>query len=136
MAPGLVSAGLGSVPITQTFLDISQGNRVNENLYDGELPSIYLRDGEVPPRVWDRIVERADSAPAQIEPGLLAATVLDAGLPVTRERRRGLGSLIAVDRGGRVADGSDPAQGSCGAGREPRARRRRRSPELIARPRP
>ena len=35
---GLLSAGLGSVPAEQTYLDISQGNRVFDSLYDSELP--------------------------------------------------------------------------------------------------
>ena len=35
------------VPVAQTFLDISQGNRVNQNLYDGDLPRLYVRDGVV-----------------------------------------------------------------------------------------
>src|SRR5262245_11618194 len=30
LAPGVVSAGLGAVPVAQTFLDVSQGNRANE----------------------------------------------------------------------------------------------------------
>ena len=29
LAPGVISAGLGAVPVAQTFLDIGQGNRVN-----------------------------------------------------------------------------------------------------------
>jgi hypothetical protein len=104
MAPGLVSAGLGTVPITQTFLDISQGNRVNENLYDGDLPSIYLRGGEVPPEIWKQIVDRANSAPAQIEPGLLASTVEAAHIPVTASSDGGLASLMLVDSDGHVDD--------------------------------
>jgi hypothetical protein len=104
MAPGLVSGGLGVVPIAQTFLDVSQGNRVNENLYDGDLPSIYLRSGEVPPEIWKQIVDRANSAPAQIEPGLLASTVEAAHIPVTASSDVGLASLILVDRDGHVDD--------------------------------
>ena len=69
LAPGVISAGLGAVPVAQTFLDISQGNRVNEDLYDGELPRLYLRDGRVPRRLWERTVERAESAPAEHRPG-------------------------------------------------------------------
>ena len=38
MSPGLLSAGLGSVPAEQTYLDITQGNRVFDSLYDSELP--------------------------------------------------------------------------------------------------
>ena len=33
-SPGLMSAGLGIVPAAQTYLDISQGNRVFDSLYD------------------------------------------------------------------------------------------------------
>ena len=38
LSPGLLSAGLGSVPAEQTYLDVSQGNRVFDSLYDEELP--------------------------------------------------------------------------------------------------
>ena len=37
-SPGLMSAGLGTVPAEQTYLDIGQGNRVFDSLYDDELP--------------------------------------------------------------------------------------------------
>ena len=115
-APGIVSAGLGSVAVAQTFLDIGQGNRVNEDLYDGDLPRLYLRDGQVPPRQWQRVVERADSAPAQIVPGLLASSVLDAGLPVQAEVDSGLSTLIVVDRDGNVTPSPGQCARSCPAG--------------------
>ncbi|HEX2129563.1 MAG TPA: hypothetical protein VHF58_10150 [Solirubrobacterales bacterium] len=110
-APGLVSAGLGAVPVAQTFLDVGQGNRVNQTLYDGDLPRLYLRAGRVPRRLWDRTVERAEGAPADVTPGLLASTLLDAGIPVTAEANSGLATLIAVNRFGvvRIAE-------RCGAG--------------------
>ena len=85
LAPGVVSAGLGTVPVAQTFLDVSQGNRANEELYDEDLPRLYLRDGQVPARLWAKVVERAESAPANIVPGLLAASLIAAGC---RSRRR------------------------------------------------
>ncbi len=102
LAPGVVSAGLGAVPLAQTFLDVSQGNRVNETLYDGDLPRLYLRDGVVPPRLWDRTVQRAAGAPANIVPGLLASTLVAAGVPVAAETDGGLETLAAVDRNGAV----------------------------------
>ncbi len=114
MAPGLVSAGLGSVPITQTFLDIGQGNRVNKDLYDGDLPGVYVRDGAVPPSVWKRILDRAESAPARIEPGLLASTLKAAGFAVYAEDDAGPATLIAVDGAGRVP--LSDCEGRCGAG--------------------
>ena len=76
-SPGLMSAGLGTVPPEQTYLDIGQGNRVFDSLYDEDLP----------PRTggraawWRAVVERAETAPADIVPGLLAATLRKEGVP-------------------------------------------------------
>ncbi len=102
MSPGIVSAGIGAVPVAQTFLDVSQGNRLNRSLYDGDLPRLYVRDGQVPERLWDRTLERADDAPANIVPGLLASTLADSGVPVVAEADSGLATLIGVDRDGVV----------------------------------
>ena len=117
LAPGLVSAGLGSVPRAQTWLDTSQGNRVNETLYDGPLPPLEFTGGRVPPAAWQRVLERAESAPAQIVPGLLGSTLEDAGIPVAVDERGGLASLIGVDRDGaaRAVDANDCSSG-CGPG--------------------
>jgi hypothetical protein len=66
-SPGLMSAGLGTVSPAQTYLDIGQGNRVFDSLYDEDLPP---REGEC--WRWMEAVEaRADSAPADIVPFLL-----------------------------------------------------------------
>jgi hypothetical protein len=72
-----MSAGLGSVPAEQTYLDITQGNRVFDSLYDSELPPLG-RDCSA----WGAVVERADSAPADIVPGLLQSTLEAAGAAV------------------------------------------------------
>jgi len=74
-SPGLMSAGLGTVPPEQTYLDIGQGNRVFDSLYDEDLPprTSHRRDW------WRAVVERAESAPADIVPGLLAATLRKEG---------------------------------------------------------
>jgi hypothetical protein len=108
MAPGLMSAGLGSVPAGQTYLDISQGNRVFDSLYEGDLAS-----GGVPldrPVTDQAVIRRAESAPADVVPGLLATTlgragedleVREASLPRLRglvERLRGDELLIAIER--------------------------------------
>ena len=46
-----MSAGLGTVPAEQTYLDISQGNRVFDSLYDSDLPQLERRLlGVVEPR--------------------------------------------------------------------------------------
>jgi len=85
-SPGLMSPGLGTVPAEQTYLDIGQGNRVFDSLYDEDLPE---RTGD-PAAWWRAVVERARSAPADIVPGLLTATLKEEGLPPPRfEARRG-----------------------------------------------
>ncbi|HEY6145173.1 MAG TPA: hypothetical protein VIV13_02775, partial [Solirubrobacterales bacterium] len=62
-----MSAGLGTVSPDQTYLDIGQGNRVFDSLYDRDLPAI----GEGC-ETWRKAVgERAESAPADIVPFLL-----------------------------------------------------------------
>jgi hypothetical protein len=70
-----MSAGLGTVPAEQTYLDVGQGNRVFDSLYDRPLPE---RRGDAA-RWWREVVERADSAPADVVPGLLSATLEEAG---------------------------------------------------------
>ena len=78
ISPGLLSAGLGRVPAEQTYLDISQGNRVFDSLYDSDLPR-NVGGGICGPAYSEAVVERAESAPASIEPGLLAETLGEAG---------------------------------------------------------
>jgi hypothetical protein len=67
LSPGLMSAGLGTVPAAQTYLDITQGNRVFDSLYDEGLPTI----GKECWRWGEGVEERAESAPADISPFLL-----------------------------------------------------------------
>ena len=81
MAVGLLSAGIGSVPPAQTWIDIGQGARINESLYDEPLPPLRVDPGaavrppHVPPAVWQRVRDRAEAAPADLVPGLLGATL-------------------------------------------------------------
>jgi hypothetical protein len=108
MSPGWMSAGLGSVSAEQTYLDITQGNRVFDSLYDSELPS-----GRVPLNravTNAALLQRAESAPADIVPGLLAQTLGKAGkgfavddvtvrqLPEMVAGLRGDDLLIAIER--------------------------------------
>src|SRR5689334_11788318 len=107
MSLGVMSTGIGHVPATQTYLDISQGNRVSQALYDHPLPSEHdlqpLTDfhAKVVP-VWGGILTRADSAPANIQPGLLAATLEAARVRVRVERRIEDPAFVAADGSGRV----------------------------------
>ncbi len=108
MSPGLMSAGLGAVPAEQTYLDITQGNRVFDSLYGSELPRARVPLNR--PIADAAVVRRAESAPAEIVPGLLASTleVAPQGFEVRRgsaARVRGLmrglrgnDLLIAIER--------------------------------------
>jgi hypothetical protein len=70
LSPGVMSAGLGTVPPLQTYLDVGQGNRVFDSLYDRPLPEHRAGVG------WLlEVVERAESAPADIVPFLLRRTL-------------------------------------------------------------
>lgn len=78
LSPGVMSAGLGTVPIEQTYLDLSQGNRVFDSLYDSDLPQL---NGNCS-RWWSEVTQRAESAPADIVPGLLSSTLAEGGVEV------------------------------------------------------
>lgn len=109
MAVGLMSAGMGSVPAEQTYLDISQGNRVFDSLYDSPLPR-HAGGGMCGPGYSRAVVERAESAPADIVPGLLATTLREARdgctvrsialrqLPRLVRGLRGNDLLVAIER--------------------------------------
>ncbi len=95
-----MSAGLSNVSPVQTYLDIGQGNRVFTSLYDRE-PPVLPRFGDRVPN-WNEILERADSAPAEIVPGLLASTLLDEGVRVQADSLLALPALMLADRRGRI----------------------------------
>ena len=81
MSPGLLSAGLGAVPAQQTYLDVGQGNRVFDSLYDSELPAL----GRACESWLGAVDKRAESAPAEVEPTLLTETLSGRGVAVFRE---------------------------------------------------
>jgi hypothetical protein len=114
VATGLMSAGLGRVPSAQTYLDVTQGNRTSEALYDFELPFLLLDRSGVRPARWDRVLERAREAPADLVPGLMATTLEDAGVPARAGRLLSQSSIIAADREGQIA--RTPLGGCGGAG--------------------
>ena len=97
LSPGLLSAGLGTVPVEQTYLDIGQGNRVFDSLYDGDIPE---SEGACPPW-WEAVVERADSAPAEIVPGRLVESLLPKhiGVNVSGESACGVAGFADEGRG-------------------------------------
>jgi hypothetical protein len=100
MSPGAMSAGLAEVSAVQTYLDISAGNRVFTSLYDFEPPVLTHTGKRIPD--WDQFVRRAESAPAEIVPGLLATTLKEHGIAVAADPLLTSPALIAVDEEGRV----------------------------------
>jgi hypothetical protein len=100
LAPGLLSAGISSVPTAQTYLDVTQGTRIDDDLYDDPLPDLRPVGFRVPH--WGEVADRADSAPADLVPGLLAASLKGDGKTIAADLGLGLPSLLAADRNGRI----------------------------------
>lgn len=100
ISPGLLSAGLSGVSATQTFLDISAGNRLFTSLYPGDDPLVIRAEKRV--RDWDEIVARAEGAPAEIVPGLLASALAENGVRSSADALLVTPALIAADTEGRI----------------------------------
>ena len=101
LSPGVMSAGIGSVPSEQTFLDVSQGNRIDDALYDRDLPGLFPFAREVPE--WAEVVARADDAPADVVPGLLAERLETGDIPAYAQQPMTAAALIAANRRGVVS---------------------------------
>jgi hypothetical protein len=96
LSPGLISPGLGTVPAQQTYLDIGQGNRVFDSLYDDPLPT---RGPEC--NAWqEAVTTRAGSAPAEIVPGLLIQALRGADVAVFANDRSGCALGLLEDHVG------------------------------------
>lgn len=114
IAPGLLSGGLGEVPPAQSYLDVGQGSRIAESLYGDDLPRVEVAGDRVPAPTWRAIRTRAADAPAELVPGLLAATLRRRGVPIAAEPGLGLPALIAADRRGLIDRTRDCEPGRCG----------------------
>ena len=119
MAVGLLSAGIGSVPPAQTWVDIGQGARLNESLYDGELPRLYVDPGlggappHVPPSIWQRVRDRAQAAPADLVPGLLGATLRPGGAAADAARPVGPSAATLVGAKGAILEARECRERPC-----------------------
>ncbi|MGZ5342004.1 MAG: hypothetical protein ACXWW8_03565 [Solirubrobacterales bacterium] len=100
VAPGILSAGLSTVSPAQTYLDISQGNRIFTSLYPEDLPESFLITNRVPG--WGAVVKRSEDAPGDLVPGLLAQTLEDAGVPVRVDPALRTPALLGANRAGAV----------------------------------
>ncbi len=122
LSVGLTSATQGSYRRGQALLDISQGTRVSRSTYSPETvplagrlrpvrtvpPGISISN--VPPDLraaklsnWPAILERAESAPQTIEPGLLAGSVPGGAAWISASPGETEAAIPAADRRGRIA---------------------------------
>ena len=109
----VLSAGIGLVPASQTYLDIGQGARLAPSLYPDLVPPLYVTGNRVSGVRWREVLDRAAEAPADLEPGLLASTLKGAGIPIAARPLAGSPALIAVDEDGRVRRTSRCEPGRC-----------------------
>ena len=105
VAAGLVSATQGSYSRDQALLDMSQGTRVSRSTYDPtEVPSVNLIPSATGARLdgWKAILDRAETAPQTIEPGLLASSVPGGAAIVLPYGEAPDAAIPATDRRGRI----------------------------------
>lgn len=116
---GLVSSTQGSYSAPQALLDIGQGTRVSRSTYKPKnVPSVGLVkmvNGSGAVKGWDAIVERADTAPQTIVPGLLASSIPGGAAYVGDATRLQETVIPAADEVGRIsslalADTTDTAR--------------------------
>ena len=132
-----MSAGLGRVPAGQTYLDITQGNRLFTSLYPDTLPPLYVTGSRVPFDLWDRVLERADGAPADIEPGQLASALDEAGVTIAARPLAGSPALNqGADRAGTSREPTHAIPASCPGVTIPFSVELADLPELASRLRP
>ncbi len=107
LALGLVSATQGRYSPEQAMLDISAGSRTSAAVYDPvTAPKLELvvggdRSGFV--FGWSKVLTRADTALAEITPGLLASRIPGGAAYAGVTRRDHLEAVAAADRDGDVA---------------------------------
>lgn len=104
---GLMSPTLGGYARRQMLLDVGQGSRISTRAYDEPVPPLALRRTRREARIarWQAAVERAEAAPGDAVPGLLASAVAAAGGRVTYAAPAGfqqLEAISAADRAGRL----------------------------------
>ena len=103
MAVGMTSPTVGGFKPRQMGLDMSQGTRIPTRLYSGPIGALSVRRGFL--SGWDLALRRADRAPGDIKPGLLAQTIERAGGRVgysLRSRGFSIAPIVAADEDGGV----------------------------------
>lgn len=106
VAVAVVSASQGRYSRAQLALDITQGARVNSSLYPSERPAplaLVALGNAGTISGWSAARRRAQAAPAQLVPGLLADLVGGGAYAGVRGNDP-LDALVAADRRGHVAE--------------------------------
>lgn len=107
LALGLVSATQGRYSPQQAVLDMSAGSRTSAAVYDpSDPPDLELvvgGDGSGFIFGWSKALERADTALAEITPGLLASRIPGGGAYAGVSGRHDIEAAVAADRQGNVA---------------------------------
>ena len=119
MAVGMISAGIGRVPSGQTWIDIGQGARLDQSLYDRPLPPLRIDPGagrappHIPLALWERVRGRAKAAPADLIPGLLGTTLRRGSVAAGGDSLTQAAAAILVDEGGTILGGGRCRQPAC-----------------------
>ncbi len=107
LALGLYSATQGRYSPEQAVLDMSAGSRTSAAVYDpSDPPELELvRAGDRSGFVfgWSKVLERAETALAEITPGLLASQIPGGAAYAGVRGRKHLEAVVAADREGDVA---------------------------------
>src|SRR3954471_23873839 len=98
MAIGMTSPTVGGFKVRQMPLDMSQGTRIPTRLYSKRIGTLVPRNGRLTD--WDVALRRADDAPGDLKPGLLASTIQAAGGRVGYAGGGIVAPIVAADRGG------------------------------------
>jgi hypothetical protein len=103
LAIGMTSPTVGGFKARQMGLDMSQGTRIPTRLYSGPIGALVPAGGRL--AGWDKALGRANDAPGDLEPGLLAQTIENAGGHVGYSltgRGFSIAPIVAANRSGAV----------------------------------
>ena len=107
LALGLVSATQGRYTPAQMLLDISAGSRTSAAVYNPRVPPrvelVLGGDGSGFIFQWTKVLERASTALAEIQPGLLASRIPGGAGYAGVRGRSNVEAVAAADREGDVA---------------------------------